>query len=161
VPADPRFEVVVAGAFAASPRALWAHARTMEGVNAELGPWVHMSVPRALAHRPLEEAPLGAEAFVSTMSLLGLVPFDRHHLVLTSVTPEHGFEERSWSWLQRAWWHDRTITPLRGGCRLVDRVRFTPRVMLAAPLTKRLVRATFVHRHERLRAKFGVLDEAL
>jgi hypothetical protein len=112
VPADPRFEVVVAGAFAASPRALWAHARTMEGVNAELGPWVHMSVPRALAHRPLEEAPLGAEAFVSTMSLLGLVPFDRHHLVLTSVTPEHGFEERSWSWLQRAWWHDRTITPL-------------------------------------------------
>ena len=156
----PKIEVLVVGAFAATADAVWAHASTMGGVNDELGPWLRMSHPRGLDRLEGANVPLGQEAFTSTLSLLGLLPFDRHHLVLASVEAGHGFEERSWSWLQKAWWHDRTITPMHGGCRVTDRVRFTPRVGIA-PLARRIVRAVFVHRHERLRAKFGLLDEAL
>lgn len=148
------------GAFAAPADVVWAHASTMRGVNDELGPWLHMSHPRGVDRLEGVDVPLGREAFTSTLSLLGVFPFDRHHLVLASVASGHGFEERSWSWLEKRWWHDRTITPLHGGCRVTDRVRFTPRIGIA-PVSRRLVRAVFVHRHERLRAKFGVLDEAI
>ena len=139
----------------ASERVVWTHATSMEGVNYELGPLVTMSVPRALVGHSITDAPLGREAFVSTLKAFGVVPFDRHHLILERVD-EGGFSERSWSWLQRSWWHDRTIEALSiDTCRVIDRVRAVPRLRLSTRVVELIVKRTFQHRHARLRRKFG------
>lgn len=125
----------------------------MAGVNAELGPWLRMSVPEAARERSLADAPLGQVAFHSWLLVLGLLPFDRHALCIVSIAPGRGFHERSSSWLQRVWEHERTLVPLGPrATELVDRVRFEPRVARAAPLVRPLVAAVFRHRHARLRA---------
>lgn len=125
----------------------------MDGVNQELAPWVRMSVPRAARGKQLAELEPGREAFVSVLLLLGLVPFDLHHLTLEHVH-QHGFVEESWSWLQRRWRHERTIEPLPDGCVVTDRVTVEPR---GAPawLVEPIVRRIFQARHDRLRELFG------
>jgi hypothetical protein len=140
---------------AASADDVWAHARTMEGVNAELGPWVRMSVPRAARGRTIDAAPIGREAFASVLLALGVVPFDVHHLVLVEVR-EHAFVEESWSWMQRRWRHERAITELDRGCEIVDRVTVEPRLPVD-PIARRVVLAIFERRHRVLRARFGSL----
>jgi ligand-binding SRPBCC domain-containing protein len=138
----------------ASPEEVWAHASTMEGVNWELAPWVRMSVPREAKGRTLTEVPVGEEAFRSVLLLGGVIPFDVHHLRLERVLAR-GFDEESWSWLQRRWRHERRIDSTEeGGAIIIDRLtvetRFAP-IALVAPL----IRAIFRWRHRRLRKKFG------
>jgi hypothetical protein len=135
--------------------AVWAHARTMEGVNAELAPWVRMSVPRAARGRTLEAAPIGREAFVSVMFAFGVVPFDLHHLILVEVN-ERGFVEESWSWMQQRWRHERSIVEVAGGCELVDRITAEPRLPVG-PIARRVIGRLFDGRHRVLRARFGTL----
>jgi hypothetical protein len=135
---------------------VWSHATRMEGVNAELAPWVRMSVPRTARGLTIDAAPTDRVAFHSWLLALGFLPFDRHALRLSRVEPGRGFEERSASWLEREWNHDRTIEPLGPGrCRVTDRITFVPRIAIAAPLVRAIVRATFERRHARLRAIFG------
>ena len=57
----------------AEPAEVWAAARTMEGVNRELAPWVRMTYPEDAAVLNLEDAPLGRPAFDSWLLLLGVV----------------------------------------------------------------------------------------
>jgi hypothetical protein len=59
---------------------VWAHASTMDGVNAELGPWIRMTVPRAARGKGLADVEVGREAFASVLMLFGVLPFDLHHL---------------------------------------------------------------------------------
>jgi ligand-binding SRPBCC domain-containing protein len=114
---------------------VWAHAATMEGVNWELAPWLRMSVPRRVQGQTLADVETGKKAFVCV--LLG-----------------HGFDEESWSWLQRRWRHERRIESTTEGCVVVDRLTVSPR-WLPVVLVKPLVRALFAARHRRLRTKFG------
>lgn len=148
----PERSVELSSALSASADAVWAHASTMDGVNLELAPWVRMTVPSAARGRRLSDAEPGREAFASVLLLLGLVPFDVHHLTLARVDAR-GFQEDSWSWLQRRWRHERQVDPTPGGCVVTDRVVFTPR--LGGPLAAALVRAVFTARHRKLRALFG------
>jgi ligand-binding SRPBCC domain-containing protein len=135
---------------------VWAHATSMAGVNVELRPWLHMTVPRGLDLQPRTISPPGGFAFHSWILLAGVLPFDRHALGFEAMEPEQfWFHERSSSWLQREWIHWRWIEPTAKGCRLTDRVRCTPRVALAEPLIGRIVRAVFDHRHRVLRSLFG------
>lgn len=141
---------------AASPLDVWAAVSTMDGVNAELAPLVQMTVPQQARGLNLADAPLGCVAFDSWLLAFGLVPFDCHHLQLERIEPGRGFLERSTSWLQALWEHERTLTPLPGGgTELRDRVRFEPRISSAAPLTSMAVAHIFRHRHARLRERFG------
>lgn len=150
-----RFRFSMTSDVAADPETVWARVSTMAGVNAELGPWVQMSVPPGADDITL--APTGRVAFHSWLSLGGVLPFDRHALTLVEVRDREGFIERSSSWLQACWGHTRTLTPLDGGTRVTDHLEVQPRVAITAPLTARIVRALFAHRHRQLRAHFGTM----
>ena len=147
------FTVEQVSHLSASAEQVWRNASTMEGVNAELGPWLRMGVPSAARGRSLAAVTPGREAFVSTLFLLGVVPFDRHHLTLEAVHA-FGFDEESWSWLQRRWRHERRITPTPSGCTVTDRLTVVPR-LAPALLVRPVVAAVFAWRHRRLRAQFA------
>ena len=103
-----------------------------------------------------QDVPLGEVLFHSWLLAGGVVPFDRHSLVLTSITDGVGFVEESTTWLQRRWRHERTLEDLSsGGTRITDQVVVVPRLGLARPVTARVVGRTFAHRHRRLVARFG------
>lgn len=139
---------------------VWAHASSMAGVNAELSPWVRMTHPHertTLAELRHDE--LGSVLFASWLLAFGMLPFDRHSLVLVSVesSPDGGggFVEQSTSWLQRGWRHEREVVARTdGGCTVTDRLVVEPRVGLAAPLVARVVRWLFGRRHRVLRSRF-------
>lgn len=141
----------------ATPAEVWARVACMAGVNAELAPWLRMTTPAGVADLRLEQAPLGVPLFSSCVMFLGLVPVDVHRFQLLEVRADDGFVEQSTSWTERRWRHERTLEPLDGGggCRLRDRLTFTPRLALMAPLLVPIVDATFRHRHAQLRRTFG------
>lgn len=137
----------------ASADEVWAHASTMDGVNAELGPWIRMTVPRAARGKGLADVEVGREAFASVLMLFGVLPFDLHHLTLERKV-ERGFDEESWSWMQRRWRHERRVEPTTDGCVVTDRLTIVPRL---APrfLLEPIVRHLFEARHAKLRQMFG------
>ncbi len=146
--------VTVTTRVAAPPERVWAHARTMEGVNAELRPFVRMTVPRAARGLAIDDAPLGEVVFRSELPAGGVLPFDRHALRLVRVddrAPRFGFLEQSTSTLQRRWEHERTIAGDGAGSLVTDRVVVEPRVG-PARLVRPVVAALFRHRHRRLAA---------
>lgn len=136
---------------------LWAAISTMDGVNAELAPWVRMSVPPPVRGKSLADVPIDEVAFDSWLLAFRFVPFDRHHLRLVEVHPGRGFLERSSSWLQRVWQHERTLESIEGGTLICDRITVEPNIAAAAPIVRAIVVRLFRHRHARLRARFGVL----
>lgn len=143
---------------AVSPDVLWQQARSMAGVNAELGPWLRMSFPPEQAVLVVK-AP-GQRLFSSWLQVFALIPIDRHHLALDAVYDDpgagtFGFDERSSSWTQRVWIHRRRIVQLEGGCCVIDTLQFEPRVEAAARLLRSVITWVFRHRHGRLRARFG------
>ena len=128
---------------------------TMSGVNAELAPWLRMTVPRGLEGFRIEDAPIGRTAFASWVCAFK-IPFDRHFLRLEQVEQNRGFREDSHSWLQSRWMHERTLSPEgTGRCRISDRVTFEPRMRFLEPLVERAVLAVFRHRHGELRKRFA------
>jgi ligand-binding SRPBCC domain-containing protein len=149
--------IEVSSRLAVERERLWAVISTMQGVNAELAPWLRMSVPVDVRDKSLADIRIGEVAFESWLLALGFVPFDRHRLCLIEVEVGRGFVERSSSWLQRVWQHERTLEAVLGGTQIHDRVTFEPRVGALTPVVRALVARLFRHRHARLRARFGVL----
>jgi ligand-binding SRPBCC domain-containing protein len=132
-----------------APDELWERAITVEGVNYELGPLVRMTVPEGA---DLRAGPLGR----SWVLLLGVLPIDYDDIVLEWFEPGVGFRERSTMGSASEWWHDRSLLPLaNGGTRVVDHIRFTPRVGLMGGLQAFVFQAMFRWRHRRLRSRFG------
>ena len=122
---------------------------SVEGVNYELGPWVRMTVPDGAELR------LGALGR-SWVLLGGLVPVDYDDIVIESFEPGRAFRERSTMASASAWWHDRTLLPLPGGgTRVVDHIRFIPRVRPFGGLQAFVLQAMFRWRHRRLRRHYG------
>ena len=147
------FHFEINSTLSATADEVWAHASTMEGVNQELRPWVRMTVPQRARGVRLTDVEVGREAFASVLLLFGMLPFDLHHLTVQHVL-QRGFDEESWSWLQRRWRHERRVEPTPTGCIVTDRLTVVPR---RAPsfLVKPIVRAIFGARHRRLRSLFG------
>jgi ligand-binding SRPBCC domain-containing protein len=127
---------------------VWAGVTTPEGVNAELMPFVRMTFPPGsmndLLDRPRDE-PIG----VCWLLAFGLLPFDRHVLVMHEVGERH-FIETSHSALQKLWRHERYVEPAGQGCTVRDVVTPIPRLGFAAPITRAIAAAIFRHRHKRL-----------
>lgn len=140
---------------AAPAREVWAAASTMDGVNRELMPLLRMTHPADAP--PLDDPRVrpGVVLFSSWLLLGGVIPIDRHTLTLERVLPGEGFDERSHSWLQRVWLHQRRVRPQGDGCEVVDALAFEPRVPGTAALVAPIVQSLFEHRHRRLRARFG------
>jgi hypothetical protein len=128
---------------------VWERVVSVEGVNFELGPWVRMTVPDGAE---LRLGKLGR----SWVLLGGLVPVDYDDIAIEWFEPGVGFNERSTMASASAWWHDRTLLPLPGGgTRVVDHIRFTPRVGAIGGLQAFIFEAMFRWRHRRLRGHFG------
>jgi ligand-binding SRPBCC domain-containing protein len=135
---------------------VWDVVGTMNGVNAELGPWLSMTAPPEARDLRIEDAPIGEPLFASWVLLRGLLPIDRHYFKLTEVRHGRGFVENSTSWTERNWEHRRHVEA-RGedACVLTDRLTFTPRIAASGPLLERVIGAVFRHRHRVLRERFG------
>lgn len=160
---EPKLAVDLRSELAVSPAALWDAVSTMEGVNAELAPWVRMSAPSATRGMKLADAPVGVPLFHSWLLALGVLPFDRHHLCLEQVWCEPkadrwGFYEHSSSWLQRVWLHERTIGAQGGGAWIRDRVWVQPRCTPLWPFVRVIVKTLFSHRHRQLLRRYTGAD---
>ncbi len=129
---------------------------TMEGVNAELRPFVRMTFPAEAGQ--LSDAAIvpGQVLFQSWLLAGSVVPMDRHSLALERVIDGEGFDEESTSLLQRRWRHERRLLDTSdGGCRVQDHLVIVPRLKLARPLVAWTVRRLFDRRHRVLRRRFG------
>jgi ligand-binding SRPBCC domain-containing protein len=131
------------------PPVVWDRVTTPEGINDELAPWVRMTVP---GDTTLRQGPLGR----SWILLFGVLPVDYDDIVLEGFEPGRGFRERSRMASASAWWHDRSLLDLPGGgTRVVDHVRFTPRLPGVGGLQAFVFEAMFRWRHRRLRRHFA------
>jgi hypothetical protein len=149
-----RAEIQVASLLRAEPAAVWERAMSAEGINAELGPLLRMTVPRGLDSldlHGLEPGPLGR----SWLLLFGLIPIDYDEIGLERIEPGRGFLERSRMLSQRLWEHERTIEAGEKGTVIRDRLAWEPRLPLPGRLLRPLVAAVFRHRHKRLQRHFG------
>jgi len=126
-----------------------------EGINAELGPLLRMTVPRGLESLDLDTIEPGRLGR-SWILLFGLVPVDYDDLGLVWIDPGRGFLERSTMLSQRLWEHERTIEPLGDdACTITDRIVWEPRLPLPGRLLRPLFSAFFRHRHRQLQRHFG------
>jgi ligand-binding SRPBCC domain-containing protein len=99
---------------------------------------------------------LGERIFRSWVLLFGVIPIDYDDLTLIALEPGRGFHERSRMLSMRVWEHERTLEPAGDSAtRVSDRLSFEPRLPGMGPLLERFIRATFRHRHRRLRRRFG------
>jgi hypothetical protein len=128
---------------------VWERVITPEGINDELAPWVRMTIP---GDPELRQGPLGR----SWILLFGVLPVDYDDIVLEWFATDRGFRERSRMASASAWWHDRSLLALPGGgTRVVDHIRFTPRLAALGGLQAFVFQAMFRWRHRRLRRHFG------
>jgi predicted GNAT family N-acyltransferase/ligand-binding SRPBCC domain-containing protein len=145
----------------ASPEQVWHHATTVEGITFELGPWLKMTVPRAVDIDALPAQfeqgglPLPRSLGRSWVLLLGVFPFDWDDLVIAELEPGRRFLERSRMFSMRTWQHERSVEPAAGRTAVTDRLRWEPRSLIPPATAERTVRAIFRHRHRRLAARFG------
>ena len=141
---------------AATPEAVWERVSTFEGINDELGPVLRMTAPARVRRLEPAEVVLGERIFRSWVLLFGVLPIDYDDLTLIALEPGRGFHERSRMLSMRVWEHERTLeSDGAAGCLVRDRLSFEPRLPGMGPLLERIVRATFKHRHRRLRRRFG------
>ncbi len=151
---ERRGDFHIASTLRAEPAAVWERAMSAEGINAELGPLLRMTVPRgaeSLDLHGLEPGPLGR----SWLLLFGLLPIDYDEIGLERIEPGRGFVERSTMLSQRLWEHERTIEPGGEGTTIVDRLAWEPRLPLPGRLLRPLIAAVFRHRHRQLQRHFG------
>jgi hypothetical protein len=149
-----RAEFSIGSQLRAESAAVWERAMSAEGINAELGPVLRMTVPRGLESLDLHAlgpGPLGR----SWVLLFGLVPVDYDDIGLERIEPGRGFLERSRMLSQRLWEHERTIEPGGDGATIVDRIAWEPRLPLPGRLLRPLFAAVFRHRHRQLQRHFG------
>ncbi len=150
-----RAEIRVVSRLRADSTAVWGRAMSEEGINAELGPWMRMTVPRGVESLDLETVEPGRLGR-SWVLLFGLIPFDYDDIGLERIDRGRGFLERSTMLSQRLWEHERTIEPVEEGiCTITDRVAWEPRLPLPGRLLRPLFGAMFRHRHRQLQRHFG------
>lgn len=151
---ERRAEFRIASKLEAEPAAVWERAMSAEGINAELGPLLRMTVPRGLDGldlHALQPGPVGR----SWILLFGVIPVDYDEIGLERVDAGRGFLERSTMLSQRLWEHERTIEADGEGATIADRIAWEPRLPLPGSWQRPLFAAIFGHRHRQLRRHFG------
>jgi ligand-binding SRPBCC domain-containing protein len=125
------------------------------GVNYELWPLFRMTAPRHLREHGLSAVTVGERVCRSWVLLFGVIPVDYDDLTLERLDPPRSFLERSPMLSQRSWEHARSIEARPGGCLLIDRVRYEPRLPVPERVLQTIYRLVFRHRHRRLRKRYG------
>ena len=140
-----------------APRLVWDRVTTPEGINAELAPFMTMTMPSSLHGLRIDDLPLHRPLGRAWVRLGGLLPVDYDDLQIADITPGERFLERSRTSTCRVWQHDRRVEEATGGTRLTDEVTFLMKSPLrpGRPILRRVVTALFRHRHARLRRQFA------
>ena len=152
--------VEVSSQVAADADSVWRRITTPEGINHELGPWLKMTIPRALRGSTLDDVPLGRPLGRSWLLLLRVLPFDFDDLMLAERESGRRFLETSRMLSMSRWKHERIVSPADKGSKISDRLEFEPRGFaqrsaLIRRLMRRVVASIFRHRHRRLASYFG------
>lgn len=116
-------------------------------------PLVRMTFP-AGSIDDLRAATPGQPIAACWLLAFGLVPFDRHVLVMEEVGERH-FIEASHSAVQKLWRHERHVTPTGSGCAVRDVITVVPRLAFAGATARATAAAIFRHRHRQLRKLYG------
>ncbi|MDQ2676511.1 MAG: hypothetical protein M3Y34_06850 [Actinomycetota bacterium] len=155
---DASFQITTA--LAAPAEQVWASAVEPDGINYELGPWVSMSMPRAIEPgMTIEDVELAVPIGRSWIRF-ARVPVDYDDLCLVERGPGMRFLERSKLGSARLWEHEReVIATSESTCELTDRVaidlRSPLRMIGGVRLAPRIIRRLFEHRHKRLAERWG------
>jgi len=147
-------EFEIASELSASSARVWAHAVSPQGVNAEFAPWLAMTFPAGVRDITDGWSP-GERRFRSWLLAFGVLPVEYDDLVFVAVDRGRRFHECSTMFSQKTWEHERIIEATEDGCRVIDRIRFEPRVPLLIGLQAALFRTVFRDRHRKLRRLFG------
>ena len=138
---------------ATDARRVWSWITSLEGISAELRPWLRMSAPRGVHSLVDVQVQPGRRLFRSWIFLFGFVPVDCSDLTLLELQPGQGFVEQSPMKSMRLWRHERHLTGAPAGVTLVDRLTFSPR--FARPLVAWFIKQLFKRRHRAVVAHFG------
>ncbi len=152
-------EFVISSKLTVAPQILWEHTVSPAGVNREMRPLVRMTFPPNVSDvtdgwRPEKRL------YRSWLMLFGILPLDYDDVSFCEVEPGRRFLERSRTFSQRLWEHERTVEPYEQGSRLTDRVCYEPRVRSLAPIYGPVLKLLFRLRHRNLRRLFGVTGQA-
>ncbi|MFC1851727.1 hypothetical protein ACFL27_16170 [candidate division CSSED10-310 bacterium] len=139
----------------ASSEEIWSRVFTMEGVNAELSPWMRMTYPREAEQFDQAGSSPGQCLFRSIILFLRIIPIDLYYLSFISIKAPTHFHEQSHSITIREWTHKRTLQSEGGNCRLKDTIHYSFRVPGVGRLFRPVFYALFKHRHRYLRRAFG------
>ncbi len=149
-----RCEFSQSSVLSATPDTVWRHAVNPDGINSEFRPFLRMTFPAGVGDLVDNWQP-GRRLFRSWILLAGVLPVEYDDIVMEEVEPGRRFLERSSMFMQRVWEHERVIEPVGRGCRITDRVCFTPRVPGTGLLFLPVFRGVFGWRHRNLRRMFA------
>ncbi|MGO4613538.1 hypothetical protein AB4305_16690 [Nocardia sp. 2YAB30] len=139
---------------------VWAAVTSPEGINAELRPYLKMTVPQPFRGRTIADIEPGTNLGRSFFLLFGLVPIDFDDITVAEIDAGTRFREQSTMMSMSVWVHERTLRPVGDRTEVTDAVSFVPRAPMGLiPGWGRVLRATlaflFRHRHRRLQAHLG------
>ncbi|MET9200512.1 hypothetical protein [Gordonia sp. NPDC003585] len=136
----------------------WERVASMDGINAELMPYMKMVLPRRHRGKTIADIEIGEPVGKVWLLYGGVLPLDYDDLRIVELTPGVGFREESSMVTMKTWTHTRRLTALDDSrTEVSDVLEFRPRLLLR-PLTPYLVWFVghlFRHRHRRLAAHFA------
>jgi ligand-binding SRPBCC domain-containing protein len=149
----------VRGRISASAGSVWQRVTAPDGINDELWPFMHMTVPRSMKAKTIADVEPGVRLGRSWLLLFGFAPFEFDDITIAELEPGSRLLERSSMLSMRRWQHERMITATDQGCEVRDRVTFELRTPLSrVPRLERLLRSSlqhlFEHRHQRIARYF-------
>ncbi|MGQ4597412.1 hypothetical protein [Nocardia sp. R6R-6] len=157
-PAAQRIDVV--SVVDAPIEQVWAAVTSATGINAELRPYLRMTVPRGLRGRAVGDIAPGTNLGRGFFLLFGVLPMDFSRMTLAEIDAGHRFREESTMMSIREWTHERTLRSIGDRTEVIDAVTFVPRAPMGLiPGWSGMLRAglafLFRHRHRRLQETFG------
>jgi hypothetical protein len=133
---------------------VWEWITSLEGISAEMWPWLRMTAPKHVRNIADLEMKPGTRLFRSYVFLFGILPIDYSDLTLLEFDPGRGFVEESPMGSMKLWRHERRVVDCpadSSAVLLVDRLTFQPR--WAESLVGWFIRRVFEHRHKVLRER--------
>lgn len=148
-------ELTFRSALNATAEEVWQSVSSPEGIRYELSPLIRMTFPAEVHELSEETVPVGRRLCRSWILLFGVLPIDYDDVTIVELEPGRRFLERSPTLNQRVWVHERIVEPEGERCEVMDRLEIHPRLPMAEPLLRAVVRWLFSHRHRRLAQRFG------